>query len=384
MPISQKINYLRLAIVFAFAMAIHSARAAGANGGLPEYGAMSLILQGGIQIELAGIPPGTFLMGARPGSGEEAIASELERIHRHSAFSVNGQRYDETQRRVEITRPFYMGAHPITQAQYLAVMGPHDFHNQGSDLPADNISWIDAWAFCQKLSKLIGKNVRLPTEAEWEYACRAGTTTPYHTGDGITLEQANFRMGTPDGAMAAASPPLATTPAGSFPPNAWGLYDMHGNVEEWCADAYMVYDMDDTANPRVIGEYDHLYPRVARGGSFKYLPEIIRSASRAAIPPFTALETTGFRIVVSEQPDAIDADEAASMLRMCVRILTAGNEMPIDRRIQWIDYAYQFFRILHPNAPTTKYFTMWLSQKADPASIIDHLFNARMASMPAH
>jgi eukaryotic-like serine/threonine-protein kinase len=118
-----------------------------------------------------------------------------------------------------------MGRYPITQSQYQAVMGynPSGFQEDGANRPVEKVSWEDAIAFCEKLSQKTQRTYRLPSEAEWEYACRAGTTTPFYCGKTITTDLANCDEG-------------ATTAVGSFPPNAFGLFDIHGNVWEWCAD----------------------------------------------------------------------------------------------------------------------------------------------------
>jgi formylglycine-generating enzyme required for sulfatase activity len=207
---------------------------------------------------------------------------------------------------VEITRAFYMGVHEVTQQQYQTVMGnnPSWFSATGggkdkvqgldtSDFPVESVSWIDAVNFCKKLSGLpaerkAGRTYRLPTEAEWEYACRAGTATPYHFGRFLSDRLAN-----------AGSALGRTCPVGSYPPNAWGLHDMHGNVAEWCADVfnpayYSKSPARDPQGPKGSG------PRVLRGGGFagKEKDQHARSAYRARRPPTQAIPGTGFRVAV--------------------------------------------------------------------------------------
>lgn len=168
-----------------------------------------------IDMRFTWCPPGTFLMGSPP-----------EEVGRYD---------DEVQHRVMLTKGFYLGVHPVTQAQWRAVMGSNPSWFKGDNLPVENVSWYDCQAFCKKLGGL----VRLPTEAEWEYACRAGTTTVYHTGDD---EEALSRAGwyyTNSGGQ--------TRPVGELTPNAWGLYDMHGNVWEWCADWHDEYSKEEVA-----------------------------------------------------------------------------------------------------------------------------------------
>src|SRR5262249_39654904 len=163
---------------------------------------------------------------------------------------------NETEHEVEITKPFYLGTFEVTQEQFEKVMGrnPSLFSATGSrkkdvkgletkTFPVEDVEWAEAVEFCKKLSELpeevkAGRKYRLPTEAEWEYACRAGTTTPFAFGNNLTLDQANF-----DGRFENAGPQPAKwlgrpSAVGSYKPNAWGLYDMHGNVWEWCQDWY--------------------------------------------------------------------------------------------------------------------------------------------------
>jgi formylglycine-generating enzyme required for sulfatase activity len=206
--------------------------------------------------------------------------------------------------RVTITRAFYLGACEVTNAQYERFDPVHKNYrgkegvSTGDDDPVVYVSWHEAAEFCAWLYRQEGKPYRLPTEAEWEYACRAGTTTLFHTGDTLTPEQANLGVGR-DGK------PLKTVPVGSYKPNAWGLYDMHGNVAEWCADWYGPYEAGDQTDP--VGRADG-YARVTRGWS--YLPvsffkdgsRYARSANRSGLLPEDANRATGFRVVLGEKP----------------------------------------------------------------------------------
>jgi formylglycine-generating enzyme required for sulfatase activity len=220
------------------------------------------------------IPAGGFMMGSP--TSERDRYSEMEQ-----------------QRRVEITQGFYMSATEVTQAQYEMVMGSNPSNFKGADHPVEVISWLDAVQFCNKLSarenlspayRIGGDSVtwddltngyRLPTEAEWEYACRAGTTAAYYTGGSeADLAHAGWYGGNQRG---------GTRPVGKKTPNAWGLYDMHGNVWEWCWDPQ--------------GSY-----RVCRGGSWNYYAGNCRSAFRSWEDPSGAFIFLGFRVVRSSAP----------------------------------------------------------------------------------
>ena len=233
----------------------------------------------GVFLKLARIPAGTFMMGSP--------VSEQHRDH------------DEgPQREVAISRPFYMGVHEVTQHQYRVVMGsrPSRFRSFAPSHPAEQLYTGEAEAFCRALSEQIGVPVRLPTEAEWEYACRAGTTTPFHTGETIGTGEANFDGTAVYGSGRKGQARRMTIPVGSFPPNAWGLHDMHGNVSEWCRDLYVdTYAEAPTRDPEVRkgGKY-----RVVRGGSWRDLPWQCRSAYRFRNHGASRLDVTGFRVVV--------------------------------------------------------------------------------------
>jgi formylglycine-generating enzyme required for sulfatase activity len=218
---------------------------------------------------------------------------------------------DEVQHQVTISA-FYMGKYQVTQAEYEAVMGTNPSWFNGSNLPVECVSWYDAAEFCNRLSQREGLTLaysgsgdniisnwnangyRLPTEAEWEYACRAGTTTPFSTGNNITTSQANYYGYGPYNNNAAGIYRETTTPVGSFAPNPWGLYDMHGNVWEWCWDWYGSYSSGAQNNPRgpVSGDY-----RVVRGGSWYYFGRYLRSAFRNFNYPSSRNYFIGFRLV---------------------------------------------------------------------------------------
>jgi eukaryotic-like serine/threonine-protein kinase len=165
----------------------------------------------GITLDMIFIPGGTFMMGSDESSEEQPIHS--------------------------VTVPsFYMGKYPITQAQYQALMGQNPSFFRGADRPIEPLSWRDAAEFCSKLSQKTNKKYTLPSESQWEYACRAGTTSPFYFGDTITPDLVNYDGNHPYGNAPQGQYRAGTNPVGSFPPNPFGLYDMHGNVWEWCLD----------------------------------------------------------------------------------------------------------------------------------------------------
>ena len=190
--------------------------------------------------------------------------------------------------KVTLTQPFMLGVHEVTQAQYEQVMGSNPSKFRGPQNPVETVSWNDALDFCQKLSALpeelkAGRVYRLPTEAEWEYACRAGTTTKYSFGDDES------QLG--EYAWFVGNAGRETRPVGLKQPNAWGLYDMHGNVWEWCADWYGGYPSGYVTDP--TGPQSGSY-RVIRGGSWGtyFRPP----ASRDWDGPYRSYDDLGFRV----------------------------------------------------------------------------------------
>jgi formylglycine-generating enzyme required for sulfatase activity len=231
-------------------------------------------LTNSISMKLSLIPPGEFVMGSPP----------QEEWHRD----------DEAVHRVTLTHPFYIGATEVTQRQWEALMGTNPSFCTGDDLPVETVTWEQAAEFCRKLSLKEGAHYRLPTEAEWEYSCRAGTATPFHTGETISTDQANY-----DGNYTYAGGRTGvfrekTTEAGSFSPNAWGLHDMHGNVWEWCADWYGEYPQGEVTDPTGPTQGDR---RVFRGGCWINFPAVCRSANRAKVTPVSWHFHLGFRVV---------------------------------------------------------------------------------------
>jgi formylglycine-generating enzyme required for sulfatase activity len=212
---------------------------------------------------------------------------------------------------------FYMGKYEVTQKEYQEVMGTNPSYFKGPNLPVEQVSWFDAVEYCNKRSQKEGltpaytisgagnnravtwnrnaNGYRLPTEAEWEYACRAGTTTPFSTGNNITTDQANYNGNYPYNNNAKGAYRKKTTPVGSFAPNPWGLYDMHGNVWEWCWDWYGDYSSGAQTDPdgAASGSY-----RVERGGSWISDASFARSVYRGYNVPYYRISSGfGFRLV---------------------------------------------------------------------------------------
>ncbi len=225
-------------------------------------------------MEFVFIPPGEFMMGSPE---HEPGRYDNEKLHK-----------------VILTRGFYMQTTPVTQGQWKAVMGnnPSHFKDCGDDCPVENVSWNDAQEFIKELSRMTGKEHRLPTEAQWEYACRAGTDTAYNWGDDADCSKANYGNGW--SSECKGTNPGKTMPVGSFPPNAWGLYDMHGNVWEWCQDWYGDYP-DGTIKDPVGPENGR--SRVRRGGSWGNGAGGLRSAYRSIYSPGGRSINLGFRLL---------------------------------------------------------------------------------------
>lgn len=227
------------------------------------------------------VPGGTFAMGSP--------ASEQSRSS------------DELQHTVKVTRPFYMGKLEVTQEQWQRVMGenPSHFASLGGSGPVEKVRYMDCTRFCEALCRLEGVTngtYRLPTEAEWEYACRAGTVSAFCYGEKLESGDANCDGNYPYGAGASKGiyrgSPL---PVGAFRPNAWGFYDMHGNVSEWCADTYREYAGESVSDPAFINAGGHEY--VTRGGNWSSSAKICRSACRGRGTFGSHGNITGLRVV---------------------------------------------------------------------------------------
>jgi formylglycine-generating enzyme required for sulfatase activity len=248
----------------------------------------------GVAMKLVLIPAGEFVMGGE--ESPEQVARKCGSIHSKARWFKG----EQPRHRVKITKAFYMGIYDVTQAQYEAVMGTNPAQFKDPNNPVETVSWNDAQEFCRKLSAKTGQEVRLPTEAEWEYACRAGTTTPFNTGEAISTEQANYNGNFTYGSGQKGVYREKTTAVGSFPANAWGLYDMHGNVWQWCQDWYGDYGAGEAVDPTgpALGQW-----RVLRGGSWAIGPCFCRSALRfGGVPVYRSRNAFGFRIVCAPRP----------------------------------------------------------------------------------
>jgi formylglycine-generating enzyme required for sulfatase activity len=234
-------------------------------------------LGNGVMLEMVEIPAGTFYMG--------------------SPENEKGRSYTESPQHQVNVPSFFIGKYPLTQAQYQAIMGNNPAYFNGNNRPVECVSWDDGVAFCQKLSQKTGKNYKLPSEAQWEYACRAGTTTPFYFGESITPYLVNY-----DGNYAYAAAPKGqyrkqTTDVGTFPPNAFGLYDMQGNVWEWCEDDWQKNYIDAPINGNAL--IDQSICKLMRGGSWDHLPVFCRSAYRSSYNLDSYYFNIGFRVVCS-------------------------------------------------------------------------------------
>jgi formylglycine-generating enzyme required for sulfatase activity len=224
-------------------------------------------LGGGVTLEMVRIPAGSFMMGDEKGDADERP------VHK-----------------VTIGKPFYLGKFEVTQEQWEAVMGGNPSHFKGKQNPVDRVSWEAAQEFIKKLNEKFaasGTTFSLPTEAQWEYACRAGGSTRYGFGNAEgDLAEYGWLADNAGG---------TTHPVGEKKPNAWGLYDMHGNVWEWCADWYdgKYYSQSsatDPTGPTVVSS------RVLRGGSWGDPAPYCRSASRFCLPPWFCVYCYGLRV----------------------------------------------------------------------------------------
>src|SRR5574341_394347 len=229
-----------------------------------------------VVLELVWIPGGTFLMG-----------------------SLRSQGYDDEhpQRRVTVA-PFLIGKYPVTQEQWQSLMGKSSSRFKGARRPVENVSWQEAGRFCERLSRTTGRAYHLPSEAQWEYACRAGTSTPFYFGETLTTDVANY-----NGEFTFRSEPKGvyrheTTEVGCFPPNAMGMFDLHGNIWEWCSDAWHDNYEGAPTDERAWELKGDAALRVARGGCWHDTPDVCRSAARLKMAANEGDDIVGFRVAM--------------------------------------------------------------------------------------
>jgi formylglycine-generating enzyme required for sulfatase activity len=236
---------------------------------------------------MVAIDPGSFAMGSSAPNSAPFFGQALEQpVHT-----------------VSISYGFAMAQYEVTQQQYQSLMAANPSTNVGPQRPVENVSWSDARDYCTALTAIetlagnvpAGYEYRLPTEAEWEYACRAGTTLEFNTGFALTCSAARFSFSTHTGSFCAGTDPLPPANVGSYGPNAWTLYDMHGNVSEWCLDSLASYPSTPVADPFETGGA----LRIVRGGAWSSPSHLCRSASRAAVAPTSTSPSIGFRVVLA-------------------------------------------------------------------------------------
>jgi formylglycine-generating enzyme len=260
-------------IVFGNYVYVHPASWIPADS-IPQNPVSGQVINNSLGMKLIYIPPGEFMMG----SPESDAKHEENECPQH---------------RVKINKGFYMGMYEVTQSQYKTVMGTNPSHFRGSNFPVTEVSWDDAMAFCKKLSEKEGKSYRLPTEAEWEYACRAGTSTRFSFGDNESdLDKYAWRYDKPNANG-------RTHSVGQKRPNGYGLYDMHGNVWEWCQDWYgeNYYAQSPGNDPAGASSGES---RVLRGGFWSGDPSFCRSAYRFRNSPVGRDYYVGFRVVCQD------------------------------------------------------------------------------------
>ena len=235
--------------------------------GADKYGLRYTFSFKGVKQRFRWLPPGGFMMG--------------------SPEDEEGRRDNEAQHRVRLTKGFWLANTTVTQELYEKVMGDNPSEFKGKDLPVETVNWDDIQEFISKLNQEVGEEYfRLPTEAEWEYACRAGTISPYSFGDEITSDLAHYDQPWDS---------RSTKPVKSYQPNQWGLYQMHGNVWEWCQDWYGKYDISQEVTIDPTGPTTDDYYRVVRGGSWFVNARFCRSAYRSWFEPGIRLVNLGFR-----------------------------------------------------------------------------------------
>ena len=279
---TRNIYFAAVFAILVVAFSVSNAAAQGLNPSQrtetqPQNGAERLVLTiMGVEFPFRWCPAGTFTMGSP--------TSEAERAD------------DETQHRVTLSRGFWMLETPVTQAMWEKVMGSNPSYFKGAKLPVESVSWGDCQEYIKQLNGLgvtpLGYRFSLPTEAQWEYACRAGTTAAFNFGSVLNGDKANCDGNHPYGTSTKGQYLKKTSEVGSYPANAWGLFDMHGNVYEWCLDRYGGYPSGSVTDPTGVSSGSL---RVLRGGSWSLIAGGCRSALRGYDVPSNRLSDCGVR-----------------------------------------------------------------------------------------
>ncbi len=313
-----------------------------------------------IGMKLVPVAPGSFTMG------QDGPAADYN-VKKHAEKFDDADWDEKPAHRVTITQPFHFGATEVTVGQYRQFDPKH--RGQNNDDAVTDVSWNEAVAFCEWLSKKEGRTYRLPTEAEWEFTCRAGTTTLFHTGDQLPKGFHSWLMDKglrdrffPGNELPPEYLPKAATlslKVGRSPANAWGLFDMHGNVEEWCADWYGPYEAGEQTDPlgRVDGDF-----RVIRGGSHSVQTRLLRSANRTAWLPQTSSDKAGFRVVLGEWPKG-------KFLPLPIPPLNAQNVSQTVPKLQMASPEIPFFSGPKPfvKIPTNSFGPLFSGHNHSPA-----------------
>ncbi|ETR74247.1 MAG: sulfatase modifying factor 1 precursor [Candidatus Magnetoglobus multicellularis str. Araruama] len=239
------------------------------------------IITNSMGMEFVWIPEGTYMMGGN---------------------YISGPGMNETIHKVTLSKGFYLQATEVTQGQWKSILGsnPTYFSTCGDNCPVSNVSWNDVQEFIELLNSKGDKKYRLPTEAEWEYAARAGTTSSFSNGKSVNLSyNCEFDSNLDEIAWYCGNSDITTYPVAQKKPNNWGLYDMHGNVAEWCQDWYSDYPEEHVTDPVATEIWPSMGGKILRGGGWNSNAFSCRSASRHLYPPDHPGESFGFRLILS-------------------------------------------------------------------------------------
>ena len=245
------------------------------KGGSAGGKTKTITLPGGAKMEMIWCPPGTLTMGSP--ECEAARTPSFER-----------------QIKVTFTKGFWLGKYEVTKRQYKSVMGTSPSDEVDDDLPVGDLKWLDAYEFVRK----VGNGARLPTDAEWEYACRAGTTTAYPWGDSCNGKEANCDGEWPYGTQEKGPKIGKPVKGGTYPPNAWGFCDMNGNMKEWCSDFLTSWPKEEKELTDPAGQSGTT--KALRGGSFRDPARFCRTAYRSSFDPDQGQPHLGFRMVMDK------------------------------------------------------------------------------------